>query len=81
LWHNDEVKVPDEMKNVRLPSISNHKEVNYQEDEEEVRMGEKRLYTGYSQVEVNETREKGMVMNDGEDGKDWMIGMGTVENG
>jgi hypothetical protein len=32
-------------------------------------------------VEVDGTGENGMVMNDGKDGKDWMIGMGTVENG
>jgi hypothetical protein len=48
-------------------------------DEEEVWMGEKRLYTGYSQVEVKKTRENSVVMNDGEDGKDWMNGMGMVE--
>jgi hypothetical protein len=75
------VKEPDEMKNVHLPSIGNHKEANYHQDEEEVQMGKKRLYTGYSQVEVKKTRENSMVMNDGEDGKDWMNGMGTVENG
>jgi hypothetical protein len=62
-WHKDEVEAQDEMKNVRLPSIGNHKE--NQEDEEEVQMGEKRLCTDYSQVEVKEIRENGVVMNDG----------------
>jgi phage-related minor tail protein len=76
-YHKDEVEAQDEI-NERLPSIG---KANHHEDEEEVRMGEKRLYTDYSQVEVKEQRENGVVMNDGEDGKDWMLGMETVKNG
>jgi hypothetical protein len=80
-WHNDEVKALDKMKNVRLPSIGNYKQANYHQGREEIQMGKKHLYMGYSQVEVNKTRENGMVMDDGEDGKDWMIDMETVKNG
>jgi co-chaperonin GroES (HSP10) len=78
--HKNEVEAQDETNNVRLPSIGNHK-ANHHEDEEEVRMGEKRLYTDYSQLEVKEQRENGVVMDEGEDEKDWMLGMGTVKNG
>jgi hypothetical protein len=55
--------------------------VNCYQDEEEVWMGEKCLYMDYSQVEVNETGENGMVMNDKGDGIDQMIGVETVKNG
>jgi hypothetical protein len=44
-------------------------------------MGEKRLYMDYSQVEVNETGENGVVMIDKGDGIDRMIGVETVKNG
>jgi hypothetical protein len=80
-WHNDEVKMPVEMKNVRLPSIGNHKGANYYQDEEEVWMGEKCLYMDYNQVEANKTGENDMVMNDKGDGIDQMIGVETVKNG
>jgi co-chaperonin GroES (HSP10) len=78
--HKNEVEAQDETNNVRLPSIGNHK-ANHHEDEEEVWMGEKRLYTDYSQLEVKEQRENSVVMDEGEDEKDWMLGMGTVKNG
>jgi hypothetical protein len=78
--HKNEVEAQDEVNNVRLPSIGHHK-VNQHEDEEEARMGEKRLCMDYSQLEVEEKRGNGVVMNDGKDGKDWMIGVGTVKNG
>jgi hypothetical protein len=35
----------------------------------------------YSKVEVVMTGENGVVINDGEDGKDWMIDMEMVKNG
>jgi hypothetical protein len=63
------------------PAVHRQSKTKHHEDEEEVQMGEKRLYTGYSQVEVKEIRENGVVMNDGEDGKDCMLGMETVKNG
>jgi hypothetical protein len=80
-WHNNEVETPVKLKDVRLPSVGNHKRVNGYWGEEEVQMGEKCLYTDYSQVEVNETGWHGVVMNDKENGIDWMIGMETVKNG
>jgi hypothetical protein len=49
--------------------------------EEEVRMGEKRLYMDYSQVEVDEMGEIGMAMNDKEDGKNGTIDGEMVKNG
>jgi hypothetical protein len=81
VWQYNEVEMLVELQNGHLLSISNHKGVNCYQDEEEVWMGEKHLYVDYSQVEVNETGENGVVMNDKGDGIDRMIGVETVKNG
>jgi hypothetical protein len=76
---------PDELRNKRLLFLSkrdrNHKFVNDCWGEKVVRMGEKSLYTGYSQVEVKETRENSVVMNESEDEKNRMFNMAIEKNG
>jgi hypothetical protein len=44
-------------------------------------MGKECLYMDYSQVEVSETGENGVVLNDKGDGIDQMIGVETIKNG
>jgi hypothetical protein len=63
-----------------VPAVCWQPQKSYQ-GEEEIQMGKKHLYMDYSQVEVSKTGWNGMVVNDKEDGIDWMIGMDMVKNG
>jgi hypothetical protein len=85
LYDDPGIVEPDELRNGRLPFLNknnnNHKFVNDCRGEEEVWMGKKHLYMDYSQVEVDEMGEIGMVMNDKEDGKNGTIDVEMVKNG
>jgi hypothetical protein len=76
---------PDELRNGDLPSLdksnNNHKGGNGWYDEGNCIVEEKGANMDYSQVEVDEMGEIGVVMNDKEDGKNGTIDVEMVKNG
>jgi hypothetical protein len=76
---------PDKLRNGHLLSLSksksNHKGGNGWYDEGNCIVEEKGEYMDYSQVEVDEMGEIGVVMNDKEDGMNGMIDVEMVKNG